>query len=86
MVKGGGPGAVVKSYLLGKLGDRGFEPHSGLQVSKKQKRFFLYYRVMTQNCGLKPDSFLFLCYGEKHNISAPLRFNDGPNIQIFAEL
>ena len=45
LTKGGSPGAVVKTdcfflsacYVLPacKVGDRGFEPHSGLQVSKK---------------------------------------------------
>ena len=37
--EGGGPGAVVKAVCLlpaWKVRDRGFEAHSGLQVSKKQ--------------------------------------------------
>ena len=33
--KGGDPGAVVEA-LAWKSGDHGFEPHAGLQVSKKQ--------------------------------------------------
>ena len=33
---GGAPGAVVKAACLE---SHGFEPHSGLQVSKKQKCF-----------------------------------------------
>ena len=35
LCKGGGTGAVVKAADW-KVGDRGFEPHSGLQVSKKE--------------------------------------------------
>ena len=29
-------GAVMLKLPAGKVGDRGFEPHSGLQISKKQ--------------------------------------------------
>ena len=32
---GGGTGAVLKAACL-EVGDRGFEPHSGLQVPQKQ--------------------------------------------------
>ena len=51
-ILGGSPGAVVKA-VAEKVGDRGFEPHSDLQVYKKQK-FRSRSLVMIQYCGEPP--------------------------------
>ena len=37
-----------------KVGDRGFDPHSGLQVSKKNKMFLPRSLIKIQYCGEPP--------------------------------